>query len=98
MPGHFSPHPPDEEGDDIYDAIDGVRASICLGSGTIVIKSGTRLLTEGLEVRILVPTKKSVNIEIAAFTESRPAAFPSRARRTSLKQAELLLSPLREFP
>jgi hypothetical protein len=26
--------------------------SICLGSGTIVIKSGTRLLTEGLLVRI----------------------------------------------
>src|SRR5467141_2271052 len=49
----------------------------------IVISLVSRLLTEVLEVRILVPTKKSVNIEIAAFTESRPAAFPSRARRTS---------------
>src|SRR5713226_7262104 len=30
-----------------------------------------------LAVEVAVPTKKSVHIEIVAFTESRPVAFPS---------------------
>src|SRR5712664_3124847 len=41
-----------------------------------------------------VPTKKSVHIEIVAFTESRPVAFPSHVDSTLLS-ARLLPSPRR---
>src|SRR5260370_23270927 len=41
-----------------------------------------------------VPTKKSVHIEIVAFTESRPVAFPNHVHSTLLS-ARLFPSPRR---
>src|SRR5258708_17560793 len=65
----------------------------------------SRVVVKPTELRLLhlarrmgslhpVPTKKSVHIEIVAFTESRPVAFPSHVDSTLLS-ARLFPSPRR---
>ncbi len=47
--------------------------SYCTG----LLLPGERKSVEPMAARLAVPTKNSVHIEIVAFTESRPVAFPS---------------------